>query len=437
MLLTLALIALSVRGATRVAQELPVLEARSPVLDVEDGGHLWKGLWTADPSVALDVYHAKRSGAARTVTFRSDAGALELAVGPGEDADFVVRLADGRECRTRVSTERRPPVRASGAPAGAREEIPFRVEQGWMIVTARVNGSEPLDLMFDTGADNLVLFRTALAKGAGASADGSIENAGLGGTVTRSTSSDNRLSIGDLVWEHELALLNEGEHPACDGILGYVAFEDAVLEIDFDRGVLVRHATRPEPAGWTPVPMRYQGTIFALEAGVDAGPDARAGTRAGTRTGWFVYDTGSSATLHVDAGFAAESGVDALDAIGTSQSRGTGPGVLQNRIVLLPGLALGPHGLAAVPAHVEIAGQEPGVSSGNLLGTEVLARFGALIDFPRAEAFVRPSARFGEAFARPWRRAPFVIGGAGLAVLLVVALRRQRRARGARSARTS
>lgn len=349
MRVTLALLA---PVAAYVAQqELPVLEAHSPVIDVEDGGHLWKGSWTADPSLALDVYHAKRSGTPRTVTFRSDAGELALAVEPGKDADFVVRLADGRACRTRVSTQRRPPVSASGAPAGPREEIPFRVEQGWMIVTARVNGSEPLDLMFDTGADNLVLFRTALEKGAGASADGSIQNAGLGGTATRGTSSDNRLAIGDLVWEHELALLNEDEHAACDGILGYVAFEDAVLEIDFDRGLLVRHATRPEPAGWTPVPMRYQGTIFALETGVGAG--------GGARSGWFVYDTGSSATLHVSASFAATSGLDGLRAIGTSESRGTGPGVLRNRIVLLPQVALGPHVLADVPAHVEIAGPEP------------------------------------------------------------------------------
>src|SRR5688572_13033732 len=65
--------------AVHAAQARPVLEARSPVLDVQDGTHLLEDLWTAVPSIGLDTYHARR-GRPRTITFRSDLGELALEV---------------------------------------------------------------------------------------------------------------------------------------------------------------------------------------------------------------------------------------------------------------------------------------------------------------------------------------------------------------------
>jgi aspartyl protease len=393
---------LALAASVSAAQGRPVLEARSPVLDVQDGTHLFERLWTADPTVGLDTYRARRGGP-RTITFRSDLGELALEVEPGKEYDFTVRLASGEECPTRVSTLRQPYRRVTPAAPGLPDVIPFRIEDGWMHVTASVNGSPPLDLMFDTGADNLVLHMSALTKGCELRIDGSMLNAGMGGTAKRPTSSTNRLELAGLVLEPELVLYVE--KGPCDGILGYVAFEDKVLEIDPDARVLRLHdAVPPEAAGLSRVPMRHDGTILALETGFDTGR-ARG-------TDWFLLDTGSAATLHIAQGFAAEHALlDTLHVIGKSESRGVGPEVLRNEIVRLPRLSLGGLALADVPAHVEVPGQASGVSSGNLLGMEVLERFHLFLDLEGMQAWVAPAASFA---------APFEVRGAGPSVRILL-----------------
>ena len=414
-------LALACAGRTLLVQELPVLEARSPTLTIQDGERSREGIWTADPTLALDTYHALRSAEPKTVTFRSDLGSLAFEVEPGKDVDFVVRLADGRDCRTRISM-RQVPRRESATAAGEPAVIPFRMEHGWMLVRARVNGSEPLDLMFDTGADNLVLFPSAIEKGAAIELDGSILNAGLGGVATRRTSSDNTLEVAGLTWEHELVLLVEGSNIDCDGILGYVAFEHAVLEIDCERSVMVVHDRAPERvADFARFPARYRGTLFEMEVGIDTG--------SRTGSGWMVIDSGSAATLHLGRALVAEHSLDELDAIGSSTSRGTGPGVLRNRIVLLPALIFGPHRLENVPAHLEAPDQDASASTGNLLGMEVLERLHTVLDFRRGEVYLRPGARFGEPFAVRRGPPPLVLVGAGIVLLGGCAVLLRRRAR--------
>lgn len=430
-MLLCVLLALALTPIHRV-QDLPVLAAGSRTIDVQDGTHVFPGLWSVDPSVWPDVYHARRGGA-REIVFRSDLGELSFAVEPGREYDFVVRLASGEECLTRISTRRQPYRRSTPRGPGEVDTIPFRIEDGWMRVTASVNGSEPLDLMFDTGADNLVLHPSALEKGCELVFDGSMLNAGMGGTSVRRTSSGNRLELAGLVFEPENVLYIENQNSPCDGILGFIAFEDKVLELDPDAGVLRLHdALPPEAAGFAQVPLRQHGTIFTIETGFAL----EAGRAHGTD--WFVVDTGSSASLHLDRAFAARHGLDALPTIGTSESRGVGPGVLRNRIVLVPELVLGGHALADVPAHVEKPDQAPGVSSGNLLGMQVLQRFHAFLDLERMQAYLAPSARFGEPFRSPLRGPTprSVLVGAGMLVLLGFAstrwLRTRRRARAAR-----
>jgi hypothetical protein len=177
-------------GDVAAHQDPPVLRASSRTIDVQDGHALWKGIWSVDPTLALDTYDAHRTAGPKTITFRSDLDSLSFEVEPGKTYDFVIAL-DGKRCPTRIPTARQAFRRAT--PARRPDRIPFPLVNGRIHVEARVNGSEPLDLLFDTGADNLVLHPSALAKDAQLRFDGTMENAGLGGTATRATSCDNRL----------------------------------------------------------------------------------------------------------------------------------------------------------------------------------------------------------------------------------------------------
>ncbi len=400
----------------RAGQDLPVLRAHSPTIDVRDGTRLQKGKWTADPSLALDTYAVQRSRARKTVTFQSDLGSLSFDVEPGGSYEFLV-LLDDKPCRTRISARARSAQRAAGQ-AGP-ETIPLAFEHGKLHLSGRLNGSQPLDLLFDTGADTTVLYPSGARKGAHLVLDGTTLNVGTGGATTRGTSSDNTLAIGGLCWEHESVLSIEKQADEADGIVGYNVFEDKVLELDFERMQLLVHDALPPLAdSFSKVALLWQGGLTAV--------DGTFGNGALRATGPLVLDTGGSGTLMVGQALLEQNGLrGTLEVLGTSVSRGVGSGTLRNELVLVPELELAGFTLANVPAHMQLGS----TSTGGTLCLDVLDRFHLLIDYTHDEAWFRPNTRFHEPFERPGsfrERLPLVLGAVLLVLALVFAVRRLR-----------
>ena len=391
-----------------------MLRAHSPTIDVREGARLQKGKWTADPSLALDTYAVQRSSARKTVTFQSDLGSLSFDVEPGGSCEFIV-LLDDKPCRTRISARARSAQRVDG-PSGP-VTIPLAFERGKLHLSGRLNDSEPLDLLFDTGADTTVLYPSSAKKGARLELDGTSLNFGTGGATTRGTSSDNTLAIGGLRWEHESVLAIEKQADEADGIVGYNVFEDKVLELDFERMQLVVHDALPPLAdSFSKVALLWQGGLTAVDGTLASG--------ALSSTGPLVLDTGGSGTLMLSQALLEQHGLrTTLDVLGTSVSRGVGSATLRNEIVLIPQLQLAGFTLENVPAHMQLGGLSPG----GTLCMDVLDRFHLLIDYPRDEVWFRPNARFHEPFERPGSfrdRIPLVLGAALLILALVFALRR-------------
>src|SRR5512138_3776701 len=220
--------------AAAAQDPLPVLHARSRTVDVRDGDRLLEGVWVAEPNSTFDVYHAERSSGPKTVTFITDLEERSFAVEPGRTYDFVIELPDGRRCPTRISTEKQVARRAGAG--GGPVAIPFTIVGGKMHLNGSVNGSRPLDLIFDTGADIEVLYPSAAKLGARLHFDGRATSTGTGGATERRTASDNRLEVGGLVWEHEPFLYIERQADDADGIVGYTAFVGKVVQIDWAGG---------------------------------------------------------------------------------------------------------------------------------------------------------------------------------------------------------
>jgi len=401
--------------------DLPVLRAHSRAIDIRDGDRFLKGVWSADPSVALDVYEARRSVAGKRVTFISDVDSLAFDVEPGGAYDFVV-LLDGKDaCRSRLSTLTRVAERR-GAAAGP-VEIPLSIRGGKLHLAGTFNDSQPLDLIFDTGADTHLLYPSAREKGAELRLDGNATNRGTGGTTVRRIAGGNRLEISDLRWRHEPIILVEKQADDADGIVGYSAFEDRVVELDFDRMVMrVHDALPPVAAGFVRVPMPDAGSLTAVEV------------RLGGEGGLFVLDTAGTGALMVNRAFAGAHGLPgALRVLGSSSSRGVGSGVVRNSLVLAPELSLAGATLRDVPIDVELPGDGEAAPPGGALCMEVLQRFDAIFDYPDRAAYFRPNARFGEAFpSRGMRRAGIAAIGVGigvLALLVIAVVRRKNRRR--------
>lgn len=403
------------------AAELPVLRTETRVLDYEIDGVLRPGAWHVSPELALDVLDLPRSSHAQHVVFRSPEDELALEVAPGEERDFLVRLAGVGDCRTRISTRRASAERVheDGRPFVT---LPFTLASDERIyVQGTIDGSEPLQLMFDTGSNQLVLFRRGRAKLPALEVEGTLHSNAAGGAVATETSDGHRLELGDLRWSHE-RLVFVDQDPGYDGIFGYDLFTDRVVEIDPEASELRIHATLPPSAAWTEtLALRWEGTLSAVPVRLEGvGEPIEA---------WPILDSGATTGLALGAGFAGRNGLPgSLPALGTSRSTGLGPRPIEATVVELPLLRLGPCALGNVPVHVGRDVASDHVAEG-LLGMDVLKRFRLWIDYPRNELHLLPNALLAQPFRRDFDtgRWHWVLGG-GLAlagVLLVRLLRRR------------
>jgi hypothetical protein len=409
--------------------ELPVLKANARTVRIMDGGKPMKGEWLLDPSVALDIYDAFRTDQRKTVTFTTDIDSKSFEVEPGHVYDFVI-LLDGRdECKTRISTMTQGYTRAAAASATGPVTIPITIEKGKLHLRGRINGSQPLDLIFDTGADTCVMYPSAKSKGAAMTFDGTVNNAGTGGITVRQISRNNRLEIADVQWTNEPFIFIDKQADPADGIIGYSVFENRIVELDYDRMVMVVHDSLPaHAADFTRTEMPYAGTLTAVEVVMWSGDS--------TWRGPFILDTAGSGAMLVNQAFGtANSMHSALRKVGTSVSRGLGSGSIHSNQLMLPTLTIAGYALTDVPINVEVPSEGNKAPPGGVVCMDVLARFNTILDYPSNQAYFKPNARFAEPFRIRGSGPPLaVIGAIAGGVVLLAAWGTVYRAKAKRAA---
>ena len=406
-------------GAAARTDSLPVLRARSERIDVRDGRRWLPGGWVADPALPLDTYLAEPASRPRRITFYSDLDSLTFEAEPGSQHDFTIRLADGRECRTRLSCLRTTGQATAGAAPGP-VELPLAFTRNDKTYTLMsINGSRPLRMMFDAGAGITVVYPSAQRAGAKLVWDGNSENHGTGGATTRRTSSDNRITAAGLRWDHVPVLAVERQAEPFDGIVGPDLFAERVLELDFQRGRFVVHDSLPAAAhGFARLPLRYDGLIPSLPMVL--------GHSGRTDSLWVVFDTGANGAAALSHATAVRLGLPGgLPVLRRARIGGVGAARMSGDIVSMPSLGLAGVHLKDVPVFVEHAAAVHRM--GDLLGMDVLRRFHLYIDFDHDELYLQALPTAHEPFSRRGM-SPMLWGLTGAAALLVlfVLLRRSR-----------
>lgn len=425
-----ALLAITLLGPATPAQpEPPVLKSNARTVRIMDGGKPMKGEWLLDPSVELDIYDAFRTDHRKTVTVTTDIDSKSFDVEPGHAYDFVILLNGKDVCKTRISTMKQGCKRSAPASTTGPVTIPITIQKGKLHLRGQLNGSQPLDLIFDTGADTCVMYPSAKSKGAAMTFDGTVNNAGSGGTTVRQLSRDNRLEIADLHWTHEPFIFIEKQADHADGIVGYTVFEDRIIELDYDRMVMVVHESVPDHAAeFARTPMPYAGTLTAVDVVMSSGEN--------TWRGPFILDTAGNGAMIVRQSFAAAASMHgALHKVGSGVARGVGGASIRNDLRLLPALTIAGHTLTDVPIGVETPSNDSNATLGSVLCMDVLSRFNTILDYPNNEAYFKPNARSAEPFRLPGSGPPLAVIGAVVGgVMLLVAWAVVHRAKAKRAA---
>jgi Aspartyl protease len=394
-------------------QKLPIIKANSKVVDIRDGDDFQKSNWNISPEVRPDIFNAERFKGHKKVTFITDIDSISFDVEPQKTYDFIILLNNKDTAYTQFSTKTSKPLNYTSKQSngvGKADTIPFKI--GWnnsIRVQGKINNSDILDLFFDTGANGFVLSSDATSKNVNIKIDGDIQGFGLGGASNDKISKINKLEISGIKWDSLSILVKYQGKPSADGVIGYNVFDGKIVEIDYDKKIMVIHPTLPTTFnGYTKYPLKFKSGLSFIELTVDNGK---------TQTkGWFDFDAGSSSTLFLNNDFATKNEVYAtLKKNGSDNIKGSGPNKVGIDNLILPKLLIGGIELTNITIDAESVNSKSGPPF-NILGNDILKRFNTIIDYQNDVVYLKPNSLVGDMYLSQkiriikWSAAIIIVG---------------------------
>ncbi|MEK6410063.1 MAG: aspartyl protease family protein [Acidobacteriota bacterium] len=303
-----------------------------------------------------------------------------------------------------VSAAPRHPLLRSGEPQRAAESgpvvIPFELVTRHILIRVRINNSDPLWFIFDTG-DKVAIVDSGRARSLGLNLQGEINVGGAGaGTLKGSYVRDASLSVMGLEGNPQpvvLAVPLEGLEPRfghdIDGIIGADFIKQFVVEVDYPARVLRLHDKNKFAYTGSgeilPLTFIHGGhPIMDAEVTVTGRPAIK---------GRFVLDFGSGASLALHRPFVEQENLPgpSQKTIRTMGGGGVG-GKVTGRSGRIASLRIGkfqidnPLALFSEDKSGAFASSQ---IQGNI-GAQILSKFKVLLDYDRNRIIFEPNASF-------------------------------------------
>ncbi|MFL5743223.1 MAG: hypothetical protein ACJ751_01060 [Niastella sp.] len=262
--------------------------------------------------------------------------------------------------------------------------IPFELTAyNNLSIQAVLNGKDTLHLMFHTAASSVMLIEERIQKLTSLhfSRVDTVKSWGGGGTSRYSE--NNTLQIGSLTREHVPIWEDKYSGFGTDGKFGLGLFKDKVIEIDFDKKVIVLHSSLPaKTQHYTKLKAEFKNDNLFVEAVCK--------TDSQTITNRFLLHSGYSGSLLLDDQFVASNKLgDQLKVIDTKEMKDAFGNVMKLQKAILPRFILGNTTLTNVPAgFFEGAIGRQKISS---IGGDILKRFNIIIDASRTFVYLKPN----------------------------------------------
>jgi Aspartyl protease len=328
---------LSTVGQITFAQDnIKLVKATTKRVAIKDGSQPITRWWEyLSTTVKPTIYHIAKINQDRRVTFYTDIDSISFDVKPNNNYNFKVLLNAKDTCFAQISTVIPTYYKECKNCNITNDTIPFILQNDHYIhIKGKVNNSETLDLIFDTGAGTCILNEKGQKK-TNLNLDGQTDGEGTSGFTVEQTSSSNHLQISSLNWDNlSLAYIDYKGSINTDGVIGYNIFEDKIVEIDYEKSLLIIHSQLPtNTSEYTKQQVRHDLNGTYIQATLNNGEK--------NYTGWYLFDTGGSLTVEVSGDYATKNSLyGTMKNLGKSSSTGNGNGFFQTEIVSLPNLKL-------------------------------------------------------------------------------------------------
>jgi hypothetical protein len=268
--------------------------------------------------------------------------------------------------------------------------------------------------MYDTGAEGTGLAKDAVNSKVKIKFDGLGITSGTGGKIESKTNSINKIQIGNLVWEDEfISTVNKKLGKGALAIVGYSLFSDKIVEIDYDKKLLIIHEILPILESYEKIDSKFSYVPYLktkLKIGKKVVED------------YLLLDTGGTGTIFANKDFMEKYALyDQLQKISEAKTTGIGGQSILNETLVLPELKFLNHSFQNIPITVE--SQSNSVSlAGNLIGMDLLKRFNTIIDYQHNQVYLNANSLINEPFKKPFTDTQYWLMGLALLVVIVLAI---------------
>lgn len=384
-------------AACLCSKKLPILKTNQTLISITEGNSDHKDAWTISPEVKLDVFVSNPFVGTKKITFYSDIDSISFTVKPNKKYDFIILLNGKDKAYTQISTDSKQIPSLESKLFYTRikntnqvtDTIPFTIgKDNRIYLKGKVNNSDSLDFLFDTGANSCVITSSLINKKVAVNIDGSQENGSTDGNALVKKSSKNIINIGNLLWNDVPLLSIDYTNRPFDLVLGWVAFEDKIIEINYDKNILIIHPNLPL-VNWEYSKLQ----IDFLDRGVPH-INCKIILDGKESNAWYTFDSGSNAELIVGQKFAQTNLLyNSLKVVGKTTSVGSTGNKIVNDKVIVPKLRIGDYEMYQIPMSIKQKDPE-GVVHHENIGNNILKRFNVIIDMKNKFIYLKPNRLF-------------------------------------------
>ncbi len=270
--------------------------------------------------------------------------------------------------------------------AGKDYIIPFRLtDHNNLSVQAILNNKDTVQLMFHTAADDITLTTKAIQKLQSLVFTETTDSVKSWGGQSNSSrlSKNNIVQIGGVEWKQVPIWENTNSGQNTDGKFGTEFFENKVIEIDFDKSVIVVHNNLPKKI------KKFEKLKLIFEHG-NMFVEANCETGDSTVKNKFLLHSGYAGDILFDDLFTAANNLGSkLKIVGEKELKDSYGNVLKTKKAILPAFRIGKEKISSVPAGFFEGAI--GRQKMSIIGGDLLKRFNIIIDAQRNWVYLKAS----------------------------------------------
>ena len=377
----LLLLSMAIFSSLFAQNDLPILRTNTSVLSIKDGNEFRTDYWTIDPTIESDVYIADKINQSKWVTFYSDIDSISFQLDPRQEQDFLIILNNKDTCLTQIKSGIN--FVKSDSLQLTHDTIPFILTKANNIVIQTIlNETDTLNLMFHTAQGNVSLTEKAIAQIANKSFDKSEKAITWGGEAASRYSVGNYLKIKHFEWKNITIWEDKNTGPNADGKFGPNLFQNKVIELNFDKNIMVIHSYLPE------LDQKYEKSDLSFKQNL-----MFIATQYKIKNNQYdnqvLIHSGFGGTLLLDDKFVQNNNIGAqLETISESQLKDSYGNVLKTKKAVLPYFSIGQNSFTDMP--ISFFEGALGRQHMSVIGGNILKRFNVFFDLQNAHFYYKP-----------------------------------------------